>query len=104
MAAASSNGEADELIDEVARSEVNEMGDTMATAGGGGEASELIGETASDDDGVDAPSDEAAGGERLRRRTTKRRGRAGRSGFSRSVDAVRQQNDETREPEGAARV
>ena len=33
-------GEADELIGEVARSEVNEMGDTMATAGGGGEASE----------------------------------------------------------------
>ena len=39
MAAASSGGEADELIGEVARSEVNEMGDTMATAGGGGEAS-----------------------------------------------------------------
>ena len=40
MAAASSGGGADELIGEVARSEVNEMGDTMATAGGGGEASE----------------------------------------------------------------
>ena len=40
MAAASSGGEADELIGEVARSEVNEMGDTMATASGGGEASE----------------------------------------------------------------
>ena len=38
MAATSSNGEADELIDEVARSEVNEMGDAMATASGGGEA------------------------------------------------------------------
>ena len=33
-------GLADELIDEVARSEVNGMGDAMATAGGGGEASE----------------------------------------------------------------
>jgi hypothetical protein len=40
MAAVSSNGEANELIDEVARSEVNEMGDAMATASGGGEASE----------------------------------------------------------------
>ena len=40
MAAASSGGEADELIGEVARSEVNEMGDAMATASGGGEASE----------------------------------------------------------------
>ena len=44
MAAASSGGEADELIGEVARSEGNEMGDTMATASGGGEASELTGE------------------------------------------------------------
>ena len=33
-------GEANELIGEVARSEVNEMGDAMATASGGGEASE----------------------------------------------------------------
>ena len=33
-------GEANELIDEVARSEVNEMGDAMATASGDGEASE----------------------------------------------------------------
>ena len=39
MAAASSNGEADELIDEVARGKVNEMGDAMATASGGGEVS-----------------------------------------------------------------
>ena len=39
MAAASSGGEADELIGEVARSEVNEMGDTMATASSGGEVS-----------------------------------------------------------------
>ena len=44
MAAASSGGEANELIDEVARSEVNEMGDTMAAASNGGEASESIGE------------------------------------------------------------
>ena len=44
MAAASSDGEVNELNDEVARSEVNEMGDTMATASGGGEASEPIGE------------------------------------------------------------
>ena len=40
MATTSSGGEANELIDEVARSEVNEMGDTMAMASGGGEASE----------------------------------------------------------------
>ena len=40
MAAASSGGEADELIGEVAGSMVNEMGDAMATASGGGEASE----------------------------------------------------------------
>ena len=40
MAAANSGGEASELIDEVARSEVNEMGDAMATASGSGEASE----------------------------------------------------------------
>ena len=39
MAAASSGGEANELIDEVARSEVNEMGDAMATANSGGETS-----------------------------------------------------------------
>ena len=39
MAAASSNGEADELIDEVARSEANEMGNAMATTSGGGEVS-----------------------------------------------------------------
>ena len=96
MAAASSNGEADELIDEVARSEVNEMGDAMATANGGGEASEPNGEMAS--------GGEAAEGERPQRRTTKRRGRAGRSGFSRSIDAARQQDDEAREAEGAARV
>ena len=38
MAAASSGGEADELIGEMARSEVNEMGDEVATASGGGEA------------------------------------------------------------------
>ena len=43
--ATSGGGEANELIDEVARSEVNEMGDTMATAGGGGEASESIDES-----------------------------------------------------------
>ena len=46
----STHGEANELIGEVARSEVNEMGDAMATASGGGEASELIGETAVEDD------------------------------------------------------
>ena len=40
MAAASSGGEANELIGEVARSEGNEMGDAMATASGSGEASE----------------------------------------------------------------
>ena len=39
QALAWAGGEANELIDEVARSEVNEMGDTMATAGGGGEVS-----------------------------------------------------------------
>ena len=38
MAAASSGGEADELIGEMAGSAVNEMGDAMATASGGGEA------------------------------------------------------------------
>ena len=38
-AAASSGGEANELIDEVARSATNEMGDEVATASGGGEAS-----------------------------------------------------------------
>ena len=41
MAATRSGGEANELISEVARSEVNEMGDAMATASGDGEASEL---------------------------------------------------------------
>ena len=40
MAATRSGGEANELIGEVARSEVNEMGDAMATASGDGEASE----------------------------------------------------------------
>ena len=40
MAAASSGGEVNELIDEVARSEVNEMGGAVATASGDGEASE----------------------------------------------------------------
>ena len=39
MAAASSSGEADELIGEMAGSAVNEMGDAMATASGGGETS-----------------------------------------------------------------
>ena len=39
MAAASSGGEANELIDEVAGSAVNEMGNAMAAASGGGEAS-----------------------------------------------------------------
>ena len=39
MAAASSGGEANELNDEVARSEVNEKGDAMATASGDGEVS-----------------------------------------------------------------
>ena len=39
MATTSSGGEANELIDEVARSEVNEMGDATATASGDGEAS-----------------------------------------------------------------
>ena len=39
MAAASSSGEADELIGEMAGSAVNEMGDAMATASGGGEVS-----------------------------------------------------------------
>ncbi len=50
MAAASSNGEADELIEEVARSEVNEMGNAMATASGGGETSEPIDEATKDDE------------------------------------------------------
>ena len=45
MVATSAGGEADELIDEVARNEVNEMGDAMAAASSGGEASELISET-----------------------------------------------------------
>ena len=40
MAAASSGGEANELIDEMAGSAVNEMGNAMAAASGGGEASE----------------------------------------------------------------
>ena len=39
MAAASSGGEANELVDEVAGSAVNEMGDAMATVSGGGEVS-----------------------------------------------------------------
>ena len=50
MAAANSDGEVNELNVEVARSEVNEMGDAMATASGGGEASEPIGEAAMEDD------------------------------------------------------
>ena len=40
MAAASSGGEADELIGEMTRSEVDEKGDAMETVSGGGEASE----------------------------------------------------------------
>ena len=40
MVATSGGGEADELIDEVARNEVNEMGNAMATASSGGEVSE----------------------------------------------------------------
>ena len=42
--AASSGGEANELIDEVAGSAVNEMGNAMAAMSGGGEASEAIDE------------------------------------------------------------
>ena len=40
MVATSGGGEADELIDEAARSEVNEMGNAKATASGGDEVSE----------------------------------------------------------------
>ena len=50
MVATSGGGEANELIDEVARSEVNEMGDAMAAVRSGGEASELIDEAAVQDD------------------------------------------------------
>ena len=62
MAAASSGGEADELIGEVARSEENEMGDATATASGGGEASESI------DESVREPSARTRGGLRGNRR------------------------------------
>ena len=44
MAAASSGGEADELIGEVAKSEVDEMDGAVAATSGGGEASEAIDE------------------------------------------------------------
>lgn len=96
VATTSGGGETSEQIGEVADGTANQMGDAMAEVGGGGEASEPNGEMAS--------GGEAAEGERPRRRTTKRRGRAGRSGFSRSIDAARQQDDEAREAEGAARV
>ena len=62
LAAVSSGGEADELIGEVARSEVNEMGNAMATASNGGEASE------STDESVREPRARTRGGLRGNRR------------------------------------
>ena len=62
MVATSSGGEANELIDEVARSEVNEMGDATTAANGGGEASESI------DESVREPSARTRGGLRGNRR------------------------------------
>ena len=44
MATTSSSGEANELIGEVAKSEVDEMDGAVAATSGGGEASELSGE------------------------------------------------------------
>ena len=76
MAAASSSGEADELIGEVAGSVVNETGDVMAMASSGGEASEPMGEATVGND---------------KSKKTKRGKRAGRTGGDREVAERRRQ-------------